>query len=115
MNLIPDPRQLVPAFGVYAARVTVDGTARPAVTNVGVRPTVDEGGGITCEPWLLDFHGDLYGREIRIEFHRFLRPERKFADLGELRAAIMHNAQQTRDYFRNLRNFSALLSGNTRQ
>ncbi|MCI8843387.1 MAG: riboflavin biosynthesis protein RibF [Oscillospiraceae bacterium] len=114
-NLTIPPEVICPGFGVYATEAFVDGTGYEAVTNIGVRPTVDEGGGITCEPWLLDFHGDLYGREIRIEFHRFLRPERKFADLGELRAAIMHNAQQTRDYFRNLRNFSALLSGNTRQ
>ena len=49
VNLIPDPRQLVPAFGVYAARVTVDGAVRPAVTNVGVRPTVDTDGGVTVE------------------------------------------------------------------
>jgi len=54
VNLIPDPRQLVPAFGVYAARVTVDGTARPAVTNVGVRPTVDTDGGVTVESHLLE-------------------------------------------------------------
>ena len=111
-NLTIPPGVICPAFGVYAAEVFVDGTGYEAVTNVGVRPTVDEKGGVTCEPWLLDFHGDLYGKEIRIEFHHFLRPERKFSDLDALRAAILKNAQETRDYFRNLRNYAALLSGN---
>lgn len=110
-NLIIPSEVICPGFGVYATEVFVDGIGYEAVTNVGVRPTVDEAGSVTCEPWLLDFHGDLYGREIRIEFHRFLRPERKFPDLDALRAAILHNAQETRDYFRNLRNYSALLSG----
>lgn len=110
-NLAIPPEVICPAFGVYAAEAFVDGTGYEAVANIGVRPTVDQGGGVTCEPWLLDFHGDLYGREIRIEFHRFLRPERKFASLDELRAAILHNAQQTRDYFKNLRNLSALFGG----
>ena len=88
----------VPRFGVYACFARVDGVAYPAVTNVGTRPTVD-GHGITVEPWLLDFSGDLYGKEIRLEFHKFLRPERKFDSLEALREEIRKNAQQTRAYF----------------
>ena len=77
----------MPKFGVYACRVRVDGKVYPAVTNIGTRPTV-EGRGITVEPWILDFSGDLYGREITLEFHYFLRAERKFASLEELKEAI---------------------------
>ena len=97
-NLLLPGGVAVPRFGVYACLARVDGVAYPAVTNVGTRPTVD-GHGITVEPWLLDFSGDLYGKEIRLEFHKFLRPERKFDSLEALREEIRKNAQQTRAYF----------------
>ena len=84
-----------PAFGVYACKALVDGRYYLAVTNVGVRPTVS-GQGITVEPWILDFSGDLYGKEISLEFHKFLRPEKKFDSLEALKAAIAENAAQTR-------------------
>ena len=80
-------------------RCIVEGTSYPAVTNVGVRPTV-EGHSVTVEPWILDYEGDLYGRKILLEFYRFLRPEQKFPDLVSLKEEIIRNAGQTRDYFR---------------
>lgn len=89
---------VVPRFGVYACLASLDGQKYPAVTNVGTRPTV-EGHGITVEPWILDFSGDLYGKEICLEFHKFLRPECKFDSLEALREEIRKNAQQTRAYF----------------
>lgn len=88
----------VPKFGVYACRVTVDGASYPAVANVGTRPTVS-GDNITVEPWILDFTGDLYEKEIRLEFYTFLRSEIKFADLDTLKQQIHADAAQTRDYF----------------
>lgn len=98
-NVLLPPGVLAPAFGVYAAQVVVEGQALMAVTNLGVRPTVDGGDQVTAEPWLLDFDGDLYGKEVRIEFHRFLRPERKFPSLDALRDAILQNARETRAFF----------------
>jgi len=86
----------VPKFGVYACRCLVDGSWYSAVTNIGTRPTVD-GSGITVEPWLLDYSGDLYGREITLEFYRFLRPEQKFPSLEALKAQIHQDARQTRE------------------
>ncbi|MBQ8834752.1 MAG: bifunctional riboflavin kinase/FAD synthetase [Oscillospiraceae bacterium] len=88
----------VPKFGVYACRALVDGAAYPAVTNIGTRPTV-EGRGITVEPWILDYSGDLYDWEITLEFHRFLRPERKFDSLDTLKTQIHHDAEETRKLF----------------
>ena len=95
------PKGIQPlAFGVYATQVQLeDGRRYMAVTNVGVCPTVEMDTGITIEPWLLDFEGDLYGQTIRVEFCRFLRHERKFGSLEELKNAILHNAQETRNYF----------------
>lgn len=99
-NLLIPEAVAVPRFGVYACRAIVDGKSYPAVTNVGVRPTV-AGSGITVEPWILDFQGDLYGREIMLEFYRFLRPEMKFPDLESLKQEILRNADETRAYLKN--------------
>ena len=90
---------VVPKFGVYACRVTIDGKTYSAVTNVGTRPTVS-GVGVTVEPWILDFDGNLYGQEITLEFHRFLRPETKFDGLEALKTQINRDADTTRDYFK---------------
>ena len=49
------------------------------------------------EPWLLDYDGDLYGKKITLEFLDFLRPEQKFDSLEDLKAAILKNAEQTRE------------------
>lgn len=97
-NLLLPPELAAPKFGVYACLCIVDGKAYPAVTNVGTRPTVN-GVGVTVEPWILDFEGDLYDREITLEFYRFLRPEMKFPDLAALQAEIRKNAEETRAYF----------------
>lgn len=100
-NLRLDGSLAVPKFGVYACTCLVEDKRFPAVTNIGVRPTVS-GHGITVEPWILDYEGDLYGREITLEFRKFLRPERKFANLEALTAEIHENARQTRQLLEHL-------------
>ena len=84
-----------PKLGVYACLAQVDGQKYPAVTNIGTRPTVG-GHHVTVEPWILDFAGDLYGRQITLEFVDFLRPEQKFASLEELQTQIRQDAHKTR-------------------
>ena len=88
----------VPKLGVYACRAVVDGTAYPAVTNIGSRPTV-EGHQVRAESWLLDFDGDLYGKHITLLFYHFLRPERKFPTLQALKEEILKNRQETLNFF----------------
>ena len=90
-NLLLPEGLVVPRFGVYACRCRVDGGVFSAVTNIGTRPTVG-GHRVTVEPWILDFDGDLYGKEITLEFYKFLRPERKFDSLEELKAQIQRDA-----------------------
>lgn len=99
INVVPDERQLVPAFGVYTAWVTVDGRGSPAVTNVGVRPTVDTDGGVTVESHLLEPAGELYGAECRVEFLKMLRPEKRFESVEELRKQIARDTETARTYF----------------
>ena len=90
----PDPLLHLP-YGVYACKVHFDGKAYPAVTNIGVRPTVS-GEGITVESHLLDFFGDLYGKTVEISFYDFIRPEQKFSDLTQLKAQIEKDMIQTK-------------------
>ena len=68
------------------------------MTNVGVRPTVG-GEGVTVETYLLDFSGDLYGQALRVEFHRFLRPEQRFSSTQALHDMIARNISDARTYF----------------
>ena len=101
VNLSVPQGVIVPAFGVYATRVWFDGQCRQAVTNVGVRPTVaDNDGRMTVEGFILDFDGDLYGRQVRMEFYKHLRGERRFPSMEALADEIRRNAQQTREFFK---------------
>ena len=93
------PGELQPLTnGVYACKAAVEGIEYPAVTNIGVRPTVN-GQGVNAECHLLDFSGDLYGKTLTISFHKFLRPEKKFPTLADLQQEIRKNIDQTRNFF----------------
>lgn len=98
-NLALPEGVLQPRSGVYACMAEIDGRQIAAVTNIGSRPTVG-GSHVTVEPWLLGYEGDLYGRELTLAFYKFLRPEKKFASLEELRQEIRKNAEQTLEFFR---------------
>lgn len=100
-NLMLPKELVVPKFGVYACIAVVDGIRYPAVTNIGTRPTV-AGIGITVEPWILDYQGDLYEHEITLEFYCFLRPEQKFSTLEALKQEIQHNAEEAREILKEL-------------
>ena len=94
---------IVPRHGVYAARVFLeDGSSHIAVANIGVRPTVSDGQRVNVESHLLEFNGNLYGRQARVEFYKFLRPEKKFDDFEALSAQIRRDADEARTYFRQL-------------
>lgn len=102
-NVVPQPCAL-PPNGVYAVDAILDGQTFPAVANLGVRPTFAGGqrGADTrsLEVHLLDFHGDLYGRELEVSFRRFLRPERRFPDAAALRAQIAEDIAAARQALR---------------
>jgi riboflavin kinase/FMN adenylyltransferase len=95
-NLVPDPRLVVPGHGVYAARAAVGDREWVAAVNVGVRPTFHTGRGLLVEAFLLDFDGDLYGRELRLCFLQRLRGEQRFDGAEALVAQMHRDVQQTR-------------------
>lgn len=100
INLTVPDHVLTPGRGVYVTEVFLpDGRHFPGVTNVGVRPTVGDGGRVTVETFLLDFAGDLYGRQVRLEFCRRLRDEEKFPSLSDLQRQIQRDIDGARAYF----------------
>ena len=99
-NIRPDEGcALPPENGVYAAAIWLAGedAARPCMLNQGVHPTVPEGKP-TVEANLLDYDGDLYGRRVRVEYLRFLRPERRFDGLEALRAQLTRDRRAVADW-----------------
>jgi riboflavin kinase/FMN adenylyltransferase len=97
-NVAIDASLCLPADGVYAARVTVgDGSIHPAAINIGRRPTFYEHAQQSLlEAHLLDFTGDLYGQTLRVSFVEFLRGERKFSGVEELRSQLQNDIAQAR-------------------
>ena len=83
---------VVPKLGVYAGLVVLDGEDRPALVNIGTRPTVG-GTDVLLEAHILDYSGDLYGRRLRVKLVRFVRPERKFDDLRALKNQIIEDTE----------------------
>jgi riboflavin kinase/FMN adenylyltransferase len=94
-NLCIATEKCLPAPGVYAMWVRVDGEWRAAATNVGYRPTFG-GDRLTVEAFLLDFSGDLYGREVRAAFVERLREERAYPSVDELVTQIGRDVEQVR-------------------
>ncbi len=93
---------IIPPFGVYATKVHIQGEKRIhiAVTNIGVRPTIADSSEVSTESFILDYSGDLYGRQVRLEFYKMLRAEKKFASVDELKAQISRDIASTREYFK---------------
>ena len=93
-NIRVHPLAVWPPAGVYEVQVMIDGCLCRGLANLGLRPTIDEVEKMPrLETHLLDWQGDLYGRSLLVELRRFLRPERRFASVEELRVQIAADVQ----------------------
>ena len=94
-NLVPDPDHAVPDHGIYACRASVPGLGEwIAAVSIGIRPTFVTGRGLLVEAYLLDFEGDIYGRELRLAFLARIRGERRFDSAEALVAQIQHDVAE---------------------
>ncbi|KXL52543.1 riboflavin biosynthesis protein RibF [Anaerotignum neopropionicum] len=98
VNIIAHPLKLFPPNGVYATKTLYHGRFYYGVTNIGINPTVN-GTQKIVETYLLDFNQDVYGETLQTFFYKFLRCERKFPGVEELRQQIQINAEQAKEYF----------------
>ena len=89
-----------PKYGIYITRVKVNGEWYVGATGFGTRPTVNNTGeGATCETFIPDFSGQLYGEEPELEFYEYIAPSRKFDTLEELTACVNGAAAKAKAYF----------------
>lgn len=93
------PREMVQIKpGIYATLTSLDGQDLPSVTNVGFRPTFDDGMEFPIvETFILDFSGDLYGMELEVSFHTYLREEIKFESVPALIAKMEEDVERARE------------------
>jgi riboflavin kinase / FMN adenylyltransferase len=104
-NLEIPPIKFLPHLGVYAVRVFLIGETTEensfvsfGVMNIGDRPTVN-GVNISVEVHLLNWSGDLYGKKISVQLEKFIRPERKFTSLEELKLQIVQDSLDAKKFF----------------
>lgn len=90
---------LLPASGVYATSVRAAGSIYPAITNIGVNPTVDSDGATKSETYIIGFEGDLYGDIITIEFSAKLRDEKTFEDIDCLADQLREDCKASKEIF----------------
>ena len=97
-NIVPTEDVSELDFGVYYSTVTVDGATYKAITNIGRRPTIDDGNFVNAESFIYDFEGDLYGKTIAVTLLEFRRPERKFESFEELSKVMHEDLNAGREY-----------------
>lgn len=95
---LEDERKLLPASGVYAVRVSVDGVMYGGMLNIGVRPTVSRSGIVRLEVNIFDFHSEIYDKTISVFLLARVRGERKFNDVAELSTQLETDKQVVLKY-----------------
>jgi riboflavin kinase/FMN adenylyltransferase len=99
-NIVPDNALVYPGNGVYACRAAVESEGEwrwwAAATSIGVRPTFVTGRGVLIEAYLIDFEGDLYGRELRLAFLKRLRGEKRFDSVETLVEQMQRDVDEAR-------------------
>ena len=97
-NIIPREDLAGLDFGVYYSQVLTDGKRFNAVTNLGKRPSVDDGETVNAESFIYDYEGELYGKEISVTLIEFKRPEERFASLEALFETIHKDIEDGKGY-----------------
>ena len=92
---------IIPRHGIYACTASVDGNIYIAVTNIGTRPTVS-GNYVNCETHIINYSGDLYDKEVKIDFYGYLRDEMRFSSVDELASQIRKDVESAKDFFARL-------------
>lgn len=103
INITLPPEIAQPLNGVYASRVIVDdnGLSFPGVTNIGVKPTVTDSGEVVVETHIIGFSGDLYGKLVRLELLKFMRPETRFTDVDGLKNQVLRDIEKAKSIIEN--------------
>lgn len=99
INVHPAKEKLLPPKGVYIDRVKIDGVWYNGIGNVGVKPTVTEENRMLIESYLFDYEGNAYEKDVKIQLHKFRRPEKKFASVEEMKDHVNADIAYGKEYF----------------
>ena len=96
-NQIQTEEMMIPAHGVYLTRCKIDGCSYYGLTNIGIRPTVDVDAKVNFETHLFNFDGDLYNKELCVEFLDYIRPEQRFENTEALQKQIQQDIKTAQE------------------
>lgn len=102
INQIPEEGKILPPNGVYASKVLIDNKEYFGITNVGCKPTVKSDKTMTVETFIFDFDEDVYGKNAKVEFYKYIRPENRFEGLDQLKKQIMQDIEVIRQNMNNI-------------
>lgn len=92
-----EPGYIVPKFGVYRSQVQLEGKSFLSITNIGLRPTVQDTDIPIAETYILGFEGDLYGQKVEVALLQFLREEKRFENVEELKKQLASDIQKAQE------------------
>ena len=96
INMAPQPDKLLPPNGVYASLTEIDGKTYKSISNIGVKPTVN-GKELGAETFIFDFDGNLYGKTAVVKLLDFMRPEKKFDSVEDLKKQVYTDIQNRKE------------------
>ena len=99
-NIIPHPKMVIPAKGVYITKTKYGDKWINSITNVGVAPTLREESSFSIETHLLDYDEDIYGKDIEICFIHKLRDERKYESIEALKKQVTEDVKKARSFWK---------------
>ncbi len=101
-NLQPAECKLLPPFGVYASHIILDGKTYDGISNIGKKPTVHGENPAGVETYIFDFHEEIYGKELKVSLVEFIRPEKRFASLEDLKKQMSKDIEKSRQILKNI-------------
>ena len=99
VNILPnESHKLIPAIGVYHTSIEIEGVSYKSATSIGLNPTVENIDIPKIETYILDFNEEIYGREVTLKFHHYIRGEEKYNTIEELKSAIEKDVMKIQDF-----------------
>ena len=98
INILPQKEKMLPPKGVYYSKTIIGDKEYKSITNIGEKPTVSDEKQIGVETYLYEFDQDVYGKNAIVKLLKFKRPERKFTDLEALKAQMLKDINDGREY-----------------
>ena len=101
VNLLPPSQKHLPASAYICRRMEIDGKLYPGITNIGRKPTIKGEHPAGVETHIYDWTRDIYGKDVKVRLLTFMRPEKKFDSVEDLKAQVLHDKEEGRIWHQN--------------